>query len=64
MARFGIVEGWVALTHLRPALSTVGLPHCEMGRWAVGHLIERAEHGRATPTRHAIRCPYVERESV
>jgi LacI family transcriptional regulator len=25
--------------HLRPALSTVALPHREMGRWAVGHLI-------------------------
>ena len=50
--------------HLRPALSTVALPHYEMGRWAVGHLIEQAEHGKATPTRHAIGCPYVERESV
>ena len=39
--------------HLRPALFTVALPHCEMGRWAVGHLIEQAEHGRASPTRHA-----------
>jgi LacI family transcriptional regulator len=50
--------------HLRPALSTVALPHYEMGRWAVGHLIEQAEHGKVTPTRHAIGCPYVERESV
>ena len=50
--------------HLRPALSTVALPHHEMGRWAVGRLIERAEHGEAAPTRHAIDCPYVERESV
>jgi len=50
--------------HLRPALSTVALPHYEMGRWAVGHLIEQAANGRATPTRHAIGCPYVERESV
>ena len=50
--------------HLQPALSTVALPHYEMGRWAVGHLIEQAEHGKATPTRHAIGCPYVERESL
>jgi LacI family transcriptional regulator len=50
--------------HLRPALSTVALPHYEMGWWAVGHLIEQAEHGKATPTRHAIGCPYVERDSV
>ena len=50
--------------HLRPALSTVALPHYEMGRWAVGHLIEQTEPGKATPTQHAIGCPYVERESV
>jgi LacI family transcriptional regulator len=50
--------------HLRPALSTVALPHCEMGRWAVDQLIEQAEHGSAALTRHAIICPYVERESV
>ena len=50
--------------HLRPALSTVALPHYEMGRWAVGHLIEQAEHGEVIPTQHVICCPYVERESV
>ena len=50
--------------HLRPALSTVALPHHEMGRWAVGNLIEQAEQGKATPTWHAIGCPYVERDSV
>jgi LacI family transcriptional regulator len=50
--------------HLRPALSTVALPHYEMGRWAVAHVIEQAEQEKATPTRHAIGCPYVERESV
>jgi LacI family transcriptional regulator len=50
--------------HLRPALSTVALPHYEMGRWAVDHLLEQAEHRKATPTRHTIGCPYVERESV
>lgn len=50
--------------HLRPALSTVALSHYEMGRWAVGHMVEQAEHGKATPAQHAIGCPYVERESV
>jgi LacI family transcriptional regulator len=50
--------------HLRPALSTVALPHYEMGRWAVGHLIGQAAYRKATPTRHTIGCPYIERESV
>ena len=50
--------------HLRPPLSTVALPHYEMGRWAVEYLIEQAEHGRTTPVQHTIECPYVERGSV
>jgi LacI family transcriptional regulator len=50
--------------HLRPALSTVALPHYEMGRWAVEYLIDCAARGGTPPTRHAIGCPYVRRESV
>jgi LacI family transcriptional regulator len=50
--------------HLRPALSTVALPHHEMGRWAVEYLIDRAARGVTPPARHAIGCPYVGRESV
>lgn len=50
--------------HLRPPLSTVALPHYEMGRWTVEYLIEHAEHGSTTPVQHTIDCPYVERESV
>ena len=50
--------------HLRPALSTVALPHHEMGRWAVEYLIDRSARGETPPTRHAIGCPYVGRESV
>ena len=49
---------------LRPALSTVALPHHEMGRWAVEYLIDRAAHGETAPRRHTIACPYVGRESV
>lgn len=49
---------------LRPALSTVALPHHEMGRWAVEYLIDRAAHGETALTRHTIACPYVGRESV
>ena len=50
--------------HLRPPLSTVALPHYEMGRWAVEYLIEQAERGRVEPVQHTIDCPYVERGSV
>ncbi len=54
----------IIASHLRPALSTVALPHHEMGRWAVEHLIDGATRGETPPTRRAIACPYVERESV
>lgn len=54
----------IIAAHLRPALSTVALPHHEMGRWAVEYLIDEAARGETPPTRRAIACPYVERESV
>jgi LacI family transcriptional regulator len=50
--------------HLRPPLSTIALPHYEMGEWAVNYLIEQAEHGEMTPVQHTICCPYIERGSV
>lgn len=50
--------------HLRPSLSTVALPHYEMGRWAVNYLIEQLECGELAPTQHTIDCPYIERESA
>jgi LacI family transcriptional regulator len=54
----------IIAAHLRPALSTMALPHYEMGHWAVNNLIEQAEREDATPVQHAIVCPYVERDSV
>jgi LacI family transcriptional regulator len=53
---------------LRPGLSTVALPHYEMGRWAVEHLLDLIERPRTDGTtpvvQHRIQCPYVARESV
>jgi LacI family transcriptional regulator len=54
----------IIAAHLRPPLSTIALPHYEMGRWAVNYLIEQAGRGEVRPVRHTIGCPYVERESV
>lgn len=50
--------------HLRPALSTITLPHYDMGRWAVTRLIEQADRGEMRPVKHTIGGAYVERESV
>jgi len=48
---------------LRPGLSTVALPHYEMGRWAVEHLLEVIA-GSTPGVQHRMPCRYVARESV
>jgi LacI family transcriptional regulator len=50
--------------HLRPRLSTVALPHGQMGRWAIDYLIQSADHAENPPLQHTIPCPYVGRASV
>lgn len=51
--------------HMYPPLTTVLLPHEEMGRWAVETLITQAATGRQPPLRQVkIECPLVERDSV
>jgi len=51
--------------HIYPPLTTVLLPHEEMGRWAVETLISQVATGVAPPHRHVkIECPLVERGSV
>jgi LacI family transcriptional regulator len=48
---------------LHPGLSTMQLPHYEMGQWAINYLFEAALEGK--PPVHMVQpCPYVERESV
>jgi LacI family transcriptional regulator len=48
---------------LRPGLTTVALPHYEMGAWAVEALIARIE-GRDGAEHEALSCPLVVRNSV
>lgn len=47
---------------LQPALTTVQLPHYEMGRWAVEYLLSEAEPG--APVQHQIPCELVQRQSA
>jgi LacI family transcriptional regulator len=52
---------------LHPSLTTVALPHFEMGRWAVENLIDLIEDpSRVRPTVYPtlMPCPLVSRESV
>ena len=49
---------------LWPGLSTMALPHYEMGRWAVLKLLNELEDPRAPRTHVKIPCPLIERHSV
>lgn len=50
---------------LRPALSTLALPHYDMGRWAVRYLLEHTEHAGPLPAlQQLMTCPFIKRNSV
>lgn len=54
-------------TALRPGLTTLQLPHYEMGRWAVDHLlglINDPDRLNEPPVQHTLDCPLVVRASV
>ena len=48
---------------LRPGLSTMALPHYEMGDWAVRHLLS-PERAAQAPAQIKLPCPLVERDSI
>lgn len=49
---------------LRPGLTTMALPHYEMGAWAVETLIRRLEHPESGSEQVMLPCPLVSRDSV
>jgi LacI family transcriptional regulator len=50
---------------LNPGLSTMQLPHYEIGKWALNYLLERInQEADPQPIQHIIECPYIERSSV
>jgi LacI family transcriptional regulator len=53
--------------HLYPALTTMQLPHYDMGKWAAQHLLHLIQHPEArqeTAVQHIMPCPLIERESA
>lgn len=67
VAVIGFDNQEVIARYLRPALSTMALPHLEMGRWAVQTLLDHADSTEATeyaPIQTVLPCPYVSRDSV
>jgi LacI family transcriptional regulator len=52
-------------TNLFPSLSTLELPHLEMGKWGIDYLIEHGNaDGPVSPIQIRVPCPYIERLSV
>ncbi len=52
----------IIAANLYPPLSTIQLPHYEMGEWAVNYLVEHdAMPVGAAPIQHEIACPLVKR---
>jgi len=57
----------VIAANLYPALTTIELPHYQMGRWAVEELLRllaQGEPGNETPVQYKIDCPLISRDSV
>jgi LacI family transcriptional regulator len=51
--------------HLYPGLSTMALPHYEMGHWAANYLLDHGVGTAAgTALQHMLECRYIERGSV
>jgi len=50
-------------TKLSFPLSTIELPHYQMGKWAIQFLLEHSGES-LPPVQHTLDCPYIERQSV
>jgi LacI family transcriptional regulator len=67
VAVIGFDNQEIIAAHLYPSLTTMQLPHYEMGRWAVQHLldlIDKPDKQAGNPPQHKIHCPLVHRESA
>jgi LacI family transcriptional regulator len=55
----------VIAAYLYPPLSTMALPHYEMGQWAVKQLLSKSSLGNVdTNNKQVLPCPFVERASI
>jgi LacI family transcriptional regulator len=66
VAVMGFDNQEIIASALHPKLSTMQLPHYEMGRWAVEYLINRQINpiDDESPEQCLLHCPYVGRESI
>lgn len=54
----------IIATRLRPGLSTVQLPHYEMGAWASEQLLAMIAGGESQPRQISLPCPLILRSSI
>lgn len=64
VAVIGFDNQEVVAAHLRPPLTTIALPHYEMGHRALNRLLALIHDEDADAGTEAIDCPLIERESV
>ncbi len=64
VALVGFDDQEVIASGIYPGLTTVALPHREMGRWAVHTLVELLDDPGMEPRREIQPCPLVRRQSV
>ena len=67
MAVIGFDNQEIIAAALRPPLTTMQLPHYQMGQWAVEHLlqvIDEPELRSGPGLQHMLPCPLVKRASV
>ena len=65
VAVIGFDNHEIIAAHLYPSLSTMQLPHHEMGLWAANHVIDQAHGmGNEQPIQHKIECSLINRESI
>lgn len=68
VAIIGFDNQEIIASQLHPALTTMQLPHYEMGQWAVQYALQAIEEGanggQLPPVRHKVDCQIVRRASV
>lgn len=64
MAVVGFDDQEVIAAHLRPALTTIALPHYDLGALGVRRLLDRAGTGSTAPGVQRVFCPPVVRDST
>jgi LacI family transcriptional regulator len=64
LAIIGFDNQEIIAAQLHPALTTLQLPHYEMGRWAVEYLSQICEGADTRPIQAKIACPLIMRESA